>query len=41
MDHTRIETTQGYAHTDVDDGIEINIGYDITAHMGARKEECD
>lgn len=28
-------------HTDVNDGTEINLGYDISAHMGARKGECD
>ena len=30
--HTRIETTQGYTHTDVDDGQELSIGVDYTEH---------
>ena len=29
LGHADIRTTEGYAHTDVDDGVEINIGIDL------------
>ena len=32
--HSDIKTTQQYAHTDVDDGIEINIGINLDEHRG-------
>jgi len=37
MGHSKVQTTQGYAHTDVDDGKHIDIGVDISKHWGSRK----
>ena len=32
LGHADLRTTEGYAHTDVDDGVEINIGIDLSEH---------
>ena len=36
VDHSDIRVTEGYAHTDVDDGKEINIGFDLRAHKESK-----